>query len=80
MPARIAEPWLAKLGRNSARDRADVEFLVRQGVLDKRVLSARFDTELRSYVLNEARHVDALRLWLDTLFDSEPSPPSGPRP
>ncbi len=61
---------LAKLGRNSSRDRADVEFLVREGVIDKQVLKERFESELRPYVLNEVRHNDALRLWMDTLFDA----------
>jgi uncharacterized nucleotidyltransferase DUF6036 len=68
---------LAKLGRNNARDRADVEFLVRKGVIDKQVLKERFESELRPYALNEARHTDALRLWLDTLFDPENSGAGG---
>ena len=59
---------LAKLGRNSARDRADVEFLARRGVVDRRVLESRFETELRPYVLREERHGAALRLWLDECF------------
>ena len=59
---------LAKLGRNSARDRADVEFLVGKGVIDKRVLEERFEAELRPYVLNEGRHTDSFRLWLDAFF------------
>jgi len=53
---------LAKLGRNSARDRADVGFLVRRGAVDGRLLEARFAAELRPYVLNEDRHKDAFRL------------------
>lgn len=59
---------LAKLGRNSARDRADVEFLVRKGKVDADVLQKRYDTELRPYVLNEDRHTTTLRLWLDEFF------------
>jgi hypothetical protein len=59
---------LAKLGRNSARDRADVEFLVRKGLLDKQVLEERFETELRPHALNEKRSTDSLRLWLDVFF------------
>lgn len=50
---------------------ADVEFLARRGVLDRRVLENRFEAELRPYVLNEARHVAALRLWLDEFFEPE---------
>jgi hypothetical protein len=60
---------LAKLGRNSSRDRADVEFLARRGVIDRGVLEKRFEAELRPYVLNEERHVVALRLWLDEFFE-----------
>lgn len=60
---------LAKLGRNSPRDRADVEFLARKGVIDRRVLEKRFEAELRPYVLNEERHVAGLWLWLDEFFE-----------
>ena len=59
---------LAKLGRNSARDRADVEFLVRKRRIDPDVLRRRFEKELRPYVLNEERHTTTLRLWLDEFF------------
>ncbi len=59
---------LAKLGRNSARDRADVEFLVGKGLIDKQVLADRFEAELRPYAINEKRSSDALRLWLDAFF------------
>jgi uncharacterized nucleotidyltransferase DUF6036 len=56
---------LAKLGRNSPRDREDVAFLASKGVLDRRLLQERFDTELRPYALNEARLALSLSLWLD---------------
>ncbi len=59
---------LAKLGRNSPRDRADVEFLSRKGALDRQILQERFDSELRPYVLNEKRDLLTLGLWLDELF------------
>ncbi len=59
---------LAKLGRNSARDRADVEFLVRKGLVDQDVLEKRYEAELRPYVLNEDRHTTTLRLWLGEFF------------
>ncbi len=68
---------LAKLGRNSARDRADVEFLARKGAIDRHVLEERFESELRPYVLNEARHTDALRLWLDEFLGAEHSRSDG---
>jgi len=59
---------LAKLGRNSARDRADVGFLVRKGLIDRHILEKRFETELRPHVLQDDRHTRALRLWLDEFF------------
>ena len=59
---------LAKLSRNSARDRADVEFLAKGGILDGRVLKKRFDAELRPYLLNEEREALTLDLWLDEYF------------
>ena len=59
---------LAKLGRNSARDRADVKFLVQKGVIDQHTLQMRYEAELRPYVLNEDRHTTTLRLWLDEFF------------
>lgn len=59
---------LAKLSRNSPRDRADVEFLVKRGALNQRVLSERFETELRPHVRNEARERLTLELWLGEFF------------
>lgn len=59
---------LAKLGRNSPRDREDVAFLVGKGALNRDLLVGRFDAELLPYVLNEARHTANLKLWLDALF------------
>jgi len=59
---------LAKLARNSPRDRGDVEFLAMKGVLDLQLLLKRFETEMRPYLLNEARETATLRLWLDEFF------------
>jgi hypothetical protein len=59
---------LAKLGRNSPRDRADIEFLAGKGLLDPELLEDRFKKELRPYVLNEARESLTMRLWLDEFF------------
>lgn len=59
---------LAKLGRNSARDRYDVEFLSQKSLLNRRILEERYEAELRPYVQIESRHTDALRLWLDQYF------------
>ena len=56
---------LAKLARNSPRDRADVEFLARKGALDRGILEGRFDMEMRLYLLDAARETASLTLWLD---------------
>ncbi len=53
---------LSKLGRNSPKDRSDVEFLAHLGVLDPRVLLDRYEQEMRPYVLNEARDTSTLLL------------------
>lgn len=62
---------LAKLARNSPRDRHDVAFLVGKGALDRRLLENRFEVELRPYVLNETRHAANLKLWLNEFFGAE---------
>ncbi len=61
---------LAKLARNSPRDRADVEFLVRRGALDRQCLQDRFDKELRPYLLNADRAAATLELWIEEYFGS----------
>lgn len=59
---------LAKLARNSPRDRADVEFLVRQGALDRQCLEDRFEKELRPHLLNEDREAATMKLWIEEYF------------
>ena len=61
---------LAKLGRNSPRDRSDVKFLAEKSTLDRRLLRGRFESEMRPYVLDEARESLTLELWLEEFFDS----------
>jgi len=63
---------LAKLSRNSPRDREDVRFLADRGHLKREVLQERFSTELRPYVVNEAREVLTLALWLDEFLPGAP--------
>lgn len=62
---------LAKLGRNSPRDREDVGFIVREGFIDSRVLQERFEAELRPFALNEDRDALTLKLWLNEFFGGE---------
>jgi len=59
---------LSKLGRNSPRDRSDVEFLTGRGVLHPEILRERYEREMRPYVLNEDRATRTLLLWLDEFF------------
>ncbi len=60
---------LSKLERNSPRDREDVEFLAKRIPLDPKVLSARYEQELRPYLANVERHDRTLRLWLEAYFE-----------
>ena len=62
---------LAKLSRNSPRDRADLEFLSRKGALDGQMLRERFEAEMRPHVLNEARETLTLHLWLEEFFGQD---------
>jgi len=62
---------LAKLSRNSPRDRADVEFLAKQGALDRRLLLERFEAELRPHLLVESRDAQTLELWVDEFLGPE---------
>jgi hypothetical protein len=61
---------LAKLSRNSPRDRADVEYLARKGALSRQILEERFDTELRPNLLNEERETTSMNLWLEEFFEN----------
>lgn len=56
---------LSKLTRNHPVDDADVQFLVRKGILDPSVLRARYERELRPYLENQERHDTTLKLWLE---------------
>ncbi len=71
MSLEVHDVVLAKLSRNSARDRADVEFLTKRGVLDEQLIRSRFEAELRPFLLNEAREALTLQLWLDEFFGAE---------
>lgn len=61
---------LAKLSRNSPRDRADVEYLAGKGALCRQILEDRFDAELRPYLLNEKRETTTMNLWLEEYFEN----------
>jgi len=58
---------LSKLERNSARDREDIQFLVRAALLDLAVLESRYRLELRPYLSHTDRHDLTMRLRLEML-------------
>ena len=59
---------LAKLSRNSPRDRADVEYLAGKNALCRQILEDRFEVELKPYLLNEKRETTTMNLWLEEFF------------
>ena len=63
---------LAKVGRNSPRDREDVKFLAGRGILDPQLLKERFESELLPYVLKERDARLTMELWLDEFFGLKP--------
>ena len=60
---------LAKIERNSARDREDVRHLARVVPFDLEVLSQRYHDELRIYLGNPEREDLTLKLWLEMIQD-----------
>ena len=62
---------LAKLARDSGRDRADLEFLARHGALDRGVLEHRFRTELRANLRYEVRESLRFDRWLKEYFPKD---------
>ncbi len=64
---------LSKLERNSPKDRDDVEFLAKKIPLDPKVLSHRYEEELRPYLANAERHDLTLKLWLEAYFPGQRS-------
>ena len=64
---------LSKLQRNSAKDRDDVEYLVKKLHLDPNRLRDRYVKELRPYLANEDRHDLTVDLWIATCFQAGPS-------
>ena len=58
---------LAKLGRNSARDREDIRFLAKKAPLDIDILKERYAKELRPYLANQAREDFTMNLWIEMI-------------
>ena len=57
-----------KLGRNIERDREDVKYLARQGLITTEGLRRRYETEMRSYIAQPERRTDpVLELWVEMI-------------
>lgn len=66
----VLDPYdvaLAKIERNSARDREDVRHLARVVPFDLEILSRRYHDELRVYLGNPEREDFTLKLWLEMI-------------
>ncbi len=60
---------LAKLERNTQRDRDDVKHLARTVPLNPEVLKERYEKELRPHLAIPEREDLTLRLWLETIAE-----------
>jgi hypothetical protein len=61
---------LAKIERNSARDRYDVMSLAQANLLDTEVLHRRYHEELRPYLLSHQESHDlTLNRWIESCQD-----------
>ncbi len=58
---------LAKIERNSARDREDVQHLARVVPFDLEILKQRYHDELRIYLGNPEREDLTFRLWIEMI-------------
>jgi len=60
---------LAKLERNSDRDRDDIHRMARAGYLKPHILRERYEKELRPYLLARPEwHDTTLKLWIDSYW------------
>jgi hypothetical protein len=68
----VPDPYdciLSKLERNSSKDRDDAEYLFKAQKLDPQRLQERYETELRPYLADVAKHDLTLKLWIE-IFES----------
>jgi hypothetical protein len=61
---------LAKLGRNSPRDREDIRFLAKKAPLEINILKERYAKELRPYLANQAREDLTMNLWIEMIEEN----------
>jgi hypothetical protein len=64
----VPDPYdciLSKLERNSSKDRDDADYLFKTQKLSSQSLRERYQTELRPYLADEAKHDLTFKLWID---------------
>lgn len=68
----VLDPYdlvLSKLSRNVERDREDVEYVVKTQHLDAAILRARYEQELKPYLIGPVeRHDNTLKFWIEAYF------------
>lgn len=64
---------LSKFERNSERDRQDVYYLARQGLINAETLQHRYNTEMRGYLTGPTPtwHDTTMKLWLEACWPPE---------
>jgi hypothetical protein len=66
---------LAKLERNTQRDRDDVRYLARTLPMDLNVLESRYEEELKPILGNPDRESLTLRLWIEMIQEDRAASP-----
>jgi hypothetical protein len=64
---------LAKLERNTQRDRDDIKYLAKAVPLDLAILKERYQRELRPNLGNPKREDLTLKLWIEAIEEDRPS-------
>jgi hypothetical protein len=70
VPRRLRHLHLMALGR----DRSDVQHLARTAPFDLNILSDRYTTELRPYLLNPEREDKTLKFWIEDIEELRARP------
>jgi hypothetical protein len=65
---------LTRLERSSGRDRSDIQHLARTVPFDLNILSDRYTTELRPYLLNPEREDKTLKFWIEDIEELRARP------
>ena len=69
----VLDPYdlaLSKLSRNIQRDRDDVRYLIKSVPLDRHILKARYEEELRPVYVGNIDEVElSIKLWLEAFYE-----------